>query len=63
MVHRGGAPPYEYLPRSVLRFVTAGELAGMLARQGAGGIETRELTMGITALVVGTKTAGRQKET
>ena len=55
MVHRGRMSPYEYLPRSVLRFVTVSELATMLAEHGIVNVETRELTMGIAALVIGTK--------
>lgn len=55
IVHRGGMSPYEYLPKSVLRFVTAQELGQMLARHGVGDIHIRELTQGIAALVVGTK--------
>jgi len=55
MVHRGRMSPYEYLPKSVLRFVTTSELAEMLGRNGVTITETRELTLGIAALVVGTK--------
>jgi ubiquinone/menaquinone biosynthesis C-methylase UbiE len=39
----------------VLRFVMLSELAEMLARNGVNVTETRELTLGIAALVVGTK--------
>jgi demethylmenaquinone methyltransferase/2-methoxy-6-polyprenyl-1,4-benzoquinol methylase len=55
MVHRGGTSPYEYLPRSVLRFVTADELARIMTQRGLVDIQTRELTMGVAALVIGTK--------
>jgi demethylmenaquinone methyltransferase/2-methoxy-6-polyprenyl-1,4-benzoquinol methylase len=55
VVHRGRMSPYEYLPKSVLRFVMLSELAEMLARNGVNVTETRELTLGIAALVVGTK--------
>ena len=55
MVQRRKTSPYEYLPQSVLRFVTAAELAALLARHGVTNVETKELTMGIAALVHGTK--------
>jgi demethylmenaquinone methyltransferase/2-methoxy-6-polyprenyl-1,4-benzoquinol methylase len=55
MVHRGRMSPYEYLPRSVFRFVTASELASILVGHGIVNVETREFTMGVAALVFGTK--------
>ena len=55
MVHRGKMSPYEYLPRSVLRFVTAAELEDMLVKHGVTNVETGELTLGIAALVIGAK--------
>ena len=55
MVHRGRMSPYTYLPQSVLRFVTTPELAATLADKGVTNIETREFTLGIAVLVVGTK--------
>ncbi len=55
LAQRKKTSPYDYLPKSVWRFVTAAELGRLLEKHGCAGVTITELTLGVAALVVGTK--------